>query len=114
MSDRLDLPMSSEIEHTIETRAHGYASGICLGDANGAECLAFNRFNLTKFGIIFFFGLAEEPVHAVLYTRCDVDILEGCEVRQANLEIMGHSVLELVEKSRLSEFGCLEVDSVLK
>ena len=114
MSDCLKLPMFAEIEHTIESRTHGYASGIIVRCSKCTECFSFYIFHHSGFRIVLLFRLAEEPVHSVLYTRSDVDVLEGSEVRQSDLEIMSHSVLESVQKSGLLEFRSLEVDSVLK
>ena len=54
------------------------------------------------------------PIHSVTDARSDIYILEEREIRQSNLEIVSHSVLELVRKSRLPEFLCLEVYLVLE
>ena len=114
MSDSLELTMLSEVEDTVDTRTHGYTSRVVVGRSEGTECLSFHVLHLAGFRIVFLFRLPEEPVHAVGDARRHVDIFEGSEVRKADLEIVGHTVLELVEESRLVELGCLEVDPVLE
>ena len=114
MSNGLQPSVPAKVEHTVETGTHGQASGICLRDSECSECLSFYVFDLSKFSIVLFFRLTEEPVHAVRYTWRDVYVLECSEVRETDLEIMGHSVLELVHKSRLAELRCLEADLVLE
>ena len=56
----------------------------------------------------------EEPAHSVLDTRSDINVLECSEVRETDLEVMVHTVLELVHETWLTEFRCLEVDLVLQ
>ena len=45
------------------------------------------------------------PVHTVTDARSDVYVFEQGEIRQTDLEIVGHTVLHLVPESRLSEFA---------
>ena len=79
-----------------------------------AECLSLDILHSSCVRIVFLFSLAEEPVHSIGDAWSDVYILECREVRQTDLEIMGHTVLELVPESRLVEFRSLEVDLVLE
>ena len=60
--------------------------------------------------------LSEEPVHTVADARCDVDVFQESEVRKSDLEVMSHTILELVPEVRAVEieFTCLEIDPVLK
>ena len=69
----------------------------------GTECLSLYVFHFSGIRIILFFGLTEEPVHSIAYARGDVDIFEKCKVRQADLECVRHTVLELVKEPRLVE-----------
>mgnify|MGYP006315411611 FL=1 len=85
-----------------------------MGGTECSECLSFYVFYLACVRIIVLLGLPEEPVHAVADARSDVYVFQECEVRKSDLEVMRHSVLELVPESRLVEFGCLEVDPVLQ
>ena len=60
------------------------------------------------------FPLVKEPVHTVGDARGEIYIFEQSEVRQAYLEVVGHTVLHLVPEARLVEFRCLEIDFVLE
>ena len=114
MSDGLQLAVFSEVEETIDTCTHRDASGVVMGRSEMSESLALDFFDHSGLRVIFLLDLSEIPVHSVLDTRCDVYVLEGCEVRKTDLEGVGHTVLELVPESRLVELGCLEVDPVLE
>ena len=110
----LDLPVLSEIEKTVEARAGGDASGIRMRGSEFAELVAFDFFYFIRVGIVYLFRSPEKPVHAVADARSEVYVLEQGEIRQTDAETVGHSVLELVQKSRLVEFGCLEIYLVLQ
>ena len=99
----LKFPVLSEVEESVQTRTHGYASGVIVGGSESAEHLSFYVLYAACVGVVFFLGVPEEPVHAVAYTRGDVDVFEKSEVRQSDLEIMGHTVLELVPEARFVE-----------
>ena len=103
MPDCLYFTVLAEIEQTIEARAHGYASGICVGGTECAEHLALHVFHPSCLLIVYLVRGVEEPVHSVAYARGDVDVFEQGEVRQSNLEVVRHSVLHLVPESRLVE-----------
>ena len=114
MPDSLYLVGLAEIEHTVEPRTHGEASGICLGNAEVAELSSGMRLHLVGLRIELIFGLAEEPVLAVAHARGEIEIFRNGEVRQANLEVVRHAVLELVEEARLLQLRSLESDLVLE
>ena len=110
----LKLSVHSEVEKTVYAGTHGYASGIVMRGPECAEHLTFYIFDLTGIRIVDFLCISEEPVHSVSHTWRQIDVFEQCEVWQADLKIMGHTILELVPESGLVEFGSLEIDSVLK
>ena len=114
MSDRLYPSVLSEIEHTVNSSTHRNTSGVVVSGSECTECLALDIFNDSGFRIVFLFRLTEEPVHSVLHARSDVDVFECSEVRKSDLEIVSHSVLELIKKARLLEFRSLEIDPVLE
>ena len=114
MPDGLDLMRLSEIEHTVKPGAHGQATGVVLAYAECAELSGIMRFHPVRLRIVFIIGLPEEPVLAIAYTRCEVQILCKRKVRQTYLEVVSHSVLELVHESLLHELRRLEIDSVLQ
>ncbi len=65
-------------------------------------------------GIVGVFLLAEEPVLGVGHAGREADVLEKLEVRKADAEVVGHSVLHLVEEVGLAEIGGLEAYLVLQ
>ena len=114
MPDGLYLVGLSEIEHTVEPGAHGEASGVCLRNAEVAELSTGLCLHLVGLRIELIFGLAEEPVHSVADARSEIQVFRNGEIRQSDLEIMGHSVLEPVQEARLLEVGNLERHLVLE
>ena len=106
--------MLSELEETIDTGTHGYTSGISMRSSEMAECATLYIFHLSCLRVIFLLVFPEIPVHSVLNARSHIDVLECREVRQTDLEIVGHSVLELIPESRLVELRCLEIYPVLE
>ena len=114
MSDSLYPSVLSEIEHTVNSSTHRNTSGVVVCCAERAESLALYVFYPVCLRVVFLFGLTEEPVHSISDARSDVDVFEGSEVRKSDLEIVSHSVLELIKKARLLEFRSLEIDPVLE
>ena len=114
MSDSLKFTMLSKIEYTIQTRTHGYTSGVVMSSSECAEHLSFDVFNLSRVRVIFLLSIPEEPVHTITYARCDVYVFEEREVRKTDLEIVGHTILELVPEAWLVELGGFEIDPVLQ
>ena len=114
MSDGLELSVFSEVEETIDTRVHGDASGVVMCGSECSECLCLNIFHHSCIRIVLLFCLAEEPVHTVGDTRCDIDVFQQCEIRKTDLEVVCHTILELVPEAWLVELRCLEVDPVLQ
>ena len=114
MPDGLYFPVLPEIEETIEPRVCGKASGIVVRCPESPELAGINLLHLVSGRIVFSFSLSEEPVHAVADARREIDVFEQCECRQPYLEVVRHSVLELVQESRLVEFGGLEINLVLQ
>ena len=110
----LEFTVLAEVEDTVESRTHGYASGVVVCGSEFSEHLSLDVFNSARIRIIFFGSLPEEPVHSVTDARGDVDIFEQGEIRQSDLEIMGHTVLEFVPETWFVEFGSLEIDPVLQ
>ena len=110
----LQLAVFPEIEESVDSCAHGYASGVIVRSPESAEGLALYVFHASCVRIIFLVGPAEEPVHAIAYRRRDIDIFEQGEIGQANLEIMAHAILELVQETRLVELRSLEAYLVLQ
>ena len=70
-------------------------------------------FHPVGFRIEFVVGLAEEPVLSVTYARREVQVLCQCEVRKTDLEVVCHTILELVHEAVFHEFRGLEADFVL-
>ena len=114
MPYRLDFPVPAEIEHTVKSGIHRQASGIVMGGAESAELAAFTFFHTVCLRVVIPFRLVEKPVHSVCNARSHIDILEQGKIRKAYLEIMRHTVLELVPETGLVEFGGLEIYLVLK
>ena len=114
MTDCLDLVRAAEIEHTVQAGAHGKASGICLGDSECAELPAVLSLHLVGFRIEHIIRLAEEPVLAIADARGEIQVLGKREVRKPDLEIVCHSVLELVQEALFHELGRLEINLVLE
>ena len=106
--------MFTEVHDTVQSGTHGDATRVVVCGSKCTEHLSFHVFNLAGFGIVHLFRIAEEPVHAIRYARRDIDIFEEREVWKTDLEVVVHTVLELVPESWLVELGCLEADSVLK
>ena len=114
MTDRLQFSVHSEVEQTIDSGAGRDTSRVVVRRSECSEHLTLDIFYLSRLYIIFLLSVSEEPVHSVTYSWSNVDILHKGEVRKTDLEIVVHTVLELIPKSRLIEFRCLEVDSVLQ
>ena len=114
MPDGLHPAGPSEIEHTIQSRAHRQAARIIMGHADRAELLAPDLFHLSCFFIVHEFRFPKEHVHTVGNGWRHLEVFEQGEVRQADLEVVGHAVLEPVRKAVLHEFGSLETDLVLQ
>ena len=113
MPDGLYLTVLAEIEQSVESGVCRDAPGVGVCGPECAELLSLYFFHGIRVGVIHPFRGVEKPVHAVAYARSEVYVLEEREVRQTDLEIVGHSVLELVQKSRLVELGSLEIHLVL-
>ena len=114
MAYRLDLVALAEIEHTVKARAHTQASGICLRDSEFAEKPAVHLVQPAGLAVVGIVSLPEEPVHSVTYARGEVKILQKGKIREPNLEIVLHSVLELVREAFLAEFRGFEGYLVLE
>ena len=114
MSEGLKLASFPEIERTVDSGAHRYGTGICLGYSEMAELMSLHGLDLVLFRVVFIFGLSEEPVHSVADGRGDIDIFHNHERRKTNVEIVGHSVLQSVEHINLPELRCLEIYLVLE
>ena len=106
--------MFTEVEYTIQSGTHGDTAGVVMSSTECAEHLALNIFHHSRIGVIDLLCIPEEHVHAIGYTRGDVDVFQEGEVRKTDLEVVVHTVLELVPESRLVELRCLETDSVLE
>ena len=120
MSYGLQLSVFSEVEKTIESGVHRDATRVVVC---GSECAEYSSLDILNayfaclrihYGLLF--GLSEEPVHSVADAWSDIDIFQKGKVRESDLEVMCHSVLESVPEIRTVQvkFTCLEVDSVLE
>ena len=116
VSDCLQTLVLAEIEQSIEPCTHRNATGIGLANTKCSELFADFSGRHTgsrhKFSLVVVFRFnelelrrTEMPVHSVTYARSDVYVFEQGEIRQTDLEIVGHTVLHLVPESRLSEFS---------
>ena len=114
MSDRLHLPVLSKIEHTVESGTHRNTSGVVVCRSECTEHLAFYILYSSCIRIVLLLGLSEEPVHTVGHARSYIDVLHKREVRETDLEVMCHTILELVKQTRLFELAGLEADLVLQ
>ena len=114
MSDGLKPTMFSEVEHTVESGAHRYASRVVVCGSESSERLSFDILHHSSVRIIDLLHVAEEPVHTIAYTWRDIYIFQQGKVRKSDLEIMVHAILELIKESRLVEFRRLEIDLVLE
>ena len=103
----------AKIEHSIDTGAHRHGAGIIVRRPERTELLSHLCLHAVCLRIKICLALPEEPVHAVAYVRSHIQILEQCEIRKLDGEVVRHSVLELVHEPRLAELGSLEVDLVL-
>ena len=114
MADSLYPVILAEIEHTVQTSAHGDSARIRLCDAKGAELLALNPFHLVGLWIVFVLRLLEEPVLPVRYRGVEIQVVQQSEGRKPDGEVVRHAVLETVQETFLTELRGLEVDLVLK
>ena len=114
MPDGLKLTVFAKVEQTVKSGIHRDASGVGVSCAKGSECLSFYVFYLSCVWVIFLFSLPEEPVHSIADARSYVYVFQQCEIRKSDLEVVSHTVLELVPESWLIELRCLEVDPVLQ
>ena len=115
MSDSLNFPVFSKVEHSVDTRAHGHASGIVVRCTEIVERRAGIRFHLLRLDLIAFLVCDHDeitvriiyrdkrlrtgrkhPVHSIAHRRGYIYIFEKCEVREADLEIVGHPVPHIV------------------
>ena len=106
--------MFAEVHDTVQSGTHGYATRVIVGGSECTEHLSFHVFNLARVRIVYLLRVSEEPVHTIRHTRGDVDVFQEREVRKTDLEVVVHTVLELVPESWLVELGRLETDPVLE
>ena len=66
-----------------------------MGGSKCAEHLTLYIFDFSCVWIVFFLRVSEEPVHSIADTWCQVDILHEGEVWKTDLEVMGHTILDL-------------------
>ena len=79
-----------------------------------AELLSHLHLHAVGLAVEIGLALAEEPVHAVAHARSDIKVLQKGEIRKLDGEVVGHTVLELVQETRLAELRRLEIDLVLQ
>ena len=116
MADSLDLSMLAEIEHAIDTGTQGHAAGVSMRYSERIERLSRVRHHLLGHHVLSFLvgnddripifiqhilqilpSFVEHPVHAVVDTGRDIDVLEQRKTGQADLESVGHTVIQLLQ-----------------